>query len=1180
MSTLRPHLLLKRQSAAENCVADGATFDQLAERLSAWPRLYFEPDGSFVWADEANGQAFQLDGQIHDGRSGVDSVELKGYAPASVFSALLAALGWSDAAFVVLRLPGGELISRHEAERFLEPITPASAGTASPRATNTTRRNVRNSSSTFEALEDRRPLAIGPGGHDYQLLGPLAGVSWSAAQEQAAALAPLADFGPGQLVSINSEEEQAFLQATFGDALADQQAWIGANDAERAGQWKPADGSPAVWEDPRFFSEPNQLGYVNWAIDEPAAAALELVSAIRTVAVQAGPGEPFFQTTEDFAPFEGDLEVINPAGPGGRATQHSQLANVGRVMGGRADLKGLPRGTAMASYQGTFDLTTEQTLTLRGTLAAFVASNPFELGGHANFEVRLMRLDDEGPPEVVFETMHQMREVGSLLIPLNESLELAPGRYSWYVVGSAEGAPAAGGRTATASWDFSLSLGAPRAAAFAGPAGDWRSLPWEEPLTYFLVEFKPLDGPQGIELAPAAIAEDLPAGAVVGTLTPLGGEAPFTFEMLNSANRFGLFDNEVLLLEGAELDFELEAIHTIRVRVVDAQGRAFDQDLTIQVSDANEPPTSIMLEHASIAENSPVDTVIGLLFAIDPDADDPAKFALTDDADGRFKIVGNELRVARELDFEQGAAFTVRVLATDRGGFELEETFEVSVRNINEAPKLAAPLELQATPGAELSLGQVTLDDPDLVGPEAELAPLRLSVMADHGALWFGDLNELTVVAGENGAPALSIEGPLSALRRALGALVFRAPADYQGVVELTLKVNDLGSVGAGQPQSDLLTRSIQLASPLAAQDDAYQVAAGGRLLAHSYSAAVKESEPLSWWRLDESAGAETAQDAVGGRHGAVGTTIFGGPAAVPREPGKSARFGHGDARIVVAADETVGLSATGFSLEAWIKPGDAIGVQRIFSTRGVETGWSIGLIGQQLVLTHDGEDAISTSKPVRIGDWSHVVVTVDPTGEAAFYMDGELIDRRTVSALALGGEQLALGGHPDAGDEAWSGDLDELAVYARPLSPREVARHYEASRVDQTVLANDGDGQRRLSAELVEAPEHGTVEFLPDGSFVYRPVVGFAGVDSFRYRALDGQIASPPTKVTITVTALPGDADFDGDVDLDDFARLKAHFGSVGATAAEGDFSGDGRIDLNDFALLKSNFGRQAAER
>ncbi|NLF33021.1 MAG: hypothetical protein GX591_19315 [Planctomycetes bacterium] len=54
-----------------------------------------------------------------------------------------------------------------------------------------------------------------------------------------------------------------------------------------------------------------------------------------------------------------------------------------------------------------------------------------------------------------------------------------------------------------------------------------------------------------------------------------------------------------------------------------------------------------------------------------------------------------------------------------------------------------------------------------------------------------------------------------------------------------------------------------------------------------------------------------------------------------------------------------------------------------------------------------------------------------------------------------------------------------------------------------------------------------------------------------------------------------PGDADGDGDVDLDDFVILKNNFGTAtGATCAQGDFDGDGDVDLDDFVLLKNNFG------
>ena len=54
-----------------------------------------------------------------------------------------------------------------------------------------------------------------------------------------------------------------------------------------------------------------------------------------------------------------------------------------------------------------------------------------------------------------------------------------------------------------------------------------------------------------------------------------------------------------------------------------------------------------------------------------------------------------------------------------------------------------------------------------------------------------------------------------------------------------------------------------------------------------------------------------------------------------------------------------------------------------------------------------------------------------------------------------------------------------------------------------------------------------------------------------------------------------PGDADDDGDVDLDDFVVLKNNFGTTtGATWGMGDFDEDGDVDLDDFVILKNNFG------
>ncbi|MFO0899529.1 MAG: LamG-like jellyroll fold domain-containing protein [Pirellulales bacterium] len=1167
MSIPRVHLLFQRRREA---AAQPATFEQFSARVVVWPRMFLEADGSFVLVGKAETGPWQLDGQVHDGRTAVDALELKGDCPAATLAALLAALSWREGDFDLLRLPAGAPLSLEEAHQFLAGNASDAARAPAPSAA-TPPRPLRTQ---FESLEDRRPLAIGPGGHDYQLLGPFTGLTWSAAEQAAAALTAPSEFGDGRLATISSGQEQAFLSATFGAQLGDQAAWLGFTDEALAGQWAWLDDSPGPWQDSRFFPNPTQASYVNWSTDEPAAPAVALVSAHRVVSVSTGVGEPYFQSSDEFGGFHGDLEITNPAGPGGRARQTSQVEAVGRILGGRADLSALPRGSARSTYEATFDLTEPESILLQGTLAGFVTSTSFELGGLASFEVRLRRLDAQGGLHEIWSDVQQFNSPGTQLRPLSTTLELAPGRYAIYVMGAADGAPVAGGRTATASWDFSVSLGSPRAAAFAGTTGGWLSLPATATPNYYLVEFSPLNGPQAVQLFPSGVAEDTPAGAVAGVLEVDGGAAPYTFELLNSAEgRFRLLDDKLAVAAEGALDFETQSTHTIRVRVTDALGRALERDIAVDVLDANEAPTGVFLDNGQIAENSPPGAIIGLLFANDPDWNDQTTFSLVDDAGGRFTIGGSYLRVAGPLDYEQAQRYIVKVRAADRGGLALEREFEVALGNVNEPPTLSAHDSYQASPGADLPLVGLDVSDPDIKGENVETRSLRLSLLVNQGGVSFATLDGLSLVAGENGGAAIALEGPLGALRRALDTVVYRAPADFQGVVELTLKANDLGNSGAGAPQMATLKSAIHLTTPLAAGEDAYQVSAGGRLFAQSYSAAVRSSAPWGWWRLDDPAGSPAALDSAAQHAGMVDATQFGGPSAIEGQPGNSARFGSAAARILVDAAPD---AARGFTLEAWIKPANAGGLQQIASARGGGQGWAFGLSGQQLVLSApDHEDYLATAALVRVGDWSHVAVAVGSDGSAAIYLDGAAVGQFIAAAPFASGPTLALGGHPDGEDESWTGDLDEVAVYERALPTDEIARHFAAAQRDDTVLANDGDGERPQRAELVAQPEHGAVELLPDGSFIYRPALGFAGVDSFRYRAVDGQIASAPTKVTITVVALPGDADFDGDVDLNDFALLKANFGAAGGPA-DGDFDGDGQIDLNDFAVLKANFGRR----
>lgn len=69
-------------------------------------------------------------------------------------------------------------------------------------------------------------------------------------------------------------------------------------------------------------------------------------------------------------------------------------------------------------------------------------------------------------------------------------------------------------------------------------------------------------------------------------------------------------------------------------------------------------------------------------------------------------------------------------------------------------------------------------------------------------------------------------------------------------------------------------------------------------------------------------------------------------------------------------------------------------------------------------------------------------------------------------------------------------------------------------------VLSNDTSSDNHsLTAIMAADPEHGIFSLNADGSFIYIPTPGFAGVDRFTYTASDGAEKTAPAAVTITVS-------------------------------------------------------------
>jgi N-sulfoglucosamine sulfohydrolase len=73
-------------------------------------------------------------------------------------------------------------------------------------------------------------------------------------------------------------------------------------------------------------------------------------------------------------------------------------------------------------------------------------------------------------------------------------------------------------------------------------------------------------------------------------------------------------------------------------------------------------------------------------------------------------------------------------------------------------------------------------------------------------------------------------------------------------------------------------------------------------------------------------------------------------------------------------------------------------------------------------------------------------------------------------------------------------------------------------------VLGNDNGGEGvTMSVRLIRGPGHGILEFNHDGSFVYAPLNGYTGTDSFTYIADNGLETSREATVTLTIHAASG---------------------------------------------------------
>ncbi|GAA4704290.1 Type 1 glutamine amidotransferase (GATase1) [Promicromonospora umidemergens] len=180
------------------------------------------------------------------------------------------------------------------------------------------------------------------------------------------------------------------------------------------------------------------------------------------------------------------------------------------------------------------------------------------------------------------------------------------------------------------------------------------------------------------------------------------------------------------------------------------------------------------------------------------------------------------------------------------------------------------------------------------------------------------------------------------------------------------------------------------------------------------------------------------------------------------------------------------------------------------------------------------------------LDEWTHVVFTQSGS-VGKIYFDGELQATRDdftvdIGDVGVGGQTTTnLLGGTSWGDARWDGLVDDFRMFGYELTAEQVGQLHAGPAANVApvgaadaygtvedepltvaapgLLANDTDVDGDdLTATGLTQPANGAVDLAADGSFTYTPDAGFAGTDTFTYRASDGTVQSAATTVTITV--------------------------------------------------------------
>jgi hypothetical protein len=250
----------------------------------------------------------------------------------------------------------------------------------------------------------------------------------------------------------------------------------------------------------------------------------------------------------------------------------------------------------------------------------------------------------------------------------------------------------------------------------------------------------------------------------------------------------------------------------------------------------------------------------------------------------------------------------------------------------------------------------------------------------------------------------------------------------------------------------------------------------------NGYAKVVMADGPVAYWQLDEPNGSTTAVDAVGSFDGTylpgTGSFTFDVPTGIPHSTNGALGVAGG---ATVSIPYAIEINPPGaFTVEGWFKPASLAANGNDYRTAlsSMSNPYGAGPTGWLVYQTGGNNWAwwpyngfwtgvqFTDTDPIVAGQWYYLVLTYDGT-TFTFYVNGVAkasgtdsgyvqngnvpvggaasynYNYNTTPGLPIGSGPYTLGWRVDQGFNPFSGNMDDVAIYNKVLTPQQIQNHF-----------------------------------------------------------------------------------------------------------------------------------------